>query len=76
MPELPEIVTFARDMHKELTGRTISNIEVLQPKCLNIPVEEFQAALTGARISKVSAHGKWLKVHTSQGWLLPAPTAR
>lgn len=39
MPELPEIRVFARDMQRELAGRTISNIEVLQPKCLNIPVE-------------------------------------
>jgi formamidopyrimidine-DNA glycosylase len=70
MPELPEIAVFARDMQKELTGRTISNIEVLQPKCLNVPVKEFQEALTGARIRGVSAHGKWLKVQTSQGWLL------
>jgi formamidopyrimidine-DNA glycosylase len=57
-------------MQCELAGRTISKIEVLQPKCLNIPIEEFQAALTGARIGEVTAHGKWLKVSTSQGWLL------
>ena len=70
MPELPEIAVFARDMQRELTGRTISNIEVLQPKCLNVPAEQFQAALTGARIREVTAHGKWLKVETTQGWLL------
>ncbi|MBN1135506.1 MAG: Fpg/Nei family DNA glycosylase [Anaerolineae bacterium] len=70
MPELPEIAVFARDMQKELVGRTISRIEVLQPKCLNLPEEEFCAALSGARIEAVTAHGKWLKVETTQGWLL------
>ena len=42
MPELPEIAVFARDMQKELVGRTISSIEVFQPKCLNIPEAEFR----------------------------------
>jgi formamidopyrimidine-DNA glycosylase len=70
MPELPEIVVFAGDMQRELVGRTVERIEVLQPKCLNVPVEEFAARLTGAQIRGVSAHGKWLKVETSQGWLL------
>jgi formamidopyrimidine-DNA glycosylase len=70
MPELPEIAIFARDMQKELVGRTITSIEVLQPKCLNVPEQEFQAALTGAEILAVTPHGKWLQVETSQGWLL------
>ena len=70
MPELPEIVVFARDMQKELVGRTVSGVEVLQPKCLNLPQEEFQAALTGAQIRGVKPHGKWLQVETTQGWLL------
>ncbi len=70
MPELPEIAVFARDMQKEMIGRSITEIEVLQPKCLNVPVEKFRAALSGARIVAVTAHGKWLKVETTQGWLL------
>jgi formamidopyrimidine-DNA glycosylase len=70
MPELPEIAVFAGDMQKELVGRRISGIEVLQPKCLNLPEETFEAALTGAEILAVTAHGKWIQVETSQGWLL------
>ena len=70
MPELPEIAVFARDMQKELVGRIIHHIEVLQPKCLNLPEKEFQAALTGAEILAVTPHGKWLQVQTTQGWLL------
>jgi formamidopyrimidine-DNA glycosylase len=70
VPELPEIVVFARDMRKELVCRTIRGIEVLQPKCLNVPVEDFQAALTGTEIRDVTPRGKWLQVETTRGWLL------
>jgi formamidopyrimidine-DNA glycosylase len=70
MPELPEIAIFARDMQKELVGRTISAIEVLQPKCLNTSEAEFQDALTDAQILAVTPRGKWLQVRTSNGWLL------
>jgi len=70
MPELPEIAARAGEMKAELVGRTISGIEVLQPKCLNIPEESFIEALTGARILNVTPRGKWLFVETTQGWLL------
>lgn len=70
MPELPEITVFARDMKRELVGRTITGIEVIQPKCLNIPEAEFGTALTGAQILAVTPRGKWLQVETTQGWLL------
>lgn len=70
MPELPEISLFARDMQVELVGRTIRDVEVLQPKCLNLPVDEFRIALSGSQIQSVSSHGKWLQVKTTRGWLL------
>jgi formamidopyrimidine-DNA glycosylase len=70
MPELPEITCFARDMNQALVGKTIFNVEVLQPKSLNMPVEEFTSALVGAKLKSVSAHGKWLLNDTTQGWLL------
>ncbi len=70
MPELPEIATRARQMNAELAGKTISGIDVLQSKCLNIPENEFVQRLTGATIGPVTYHGKWLFVSTNQGWLL------
>jgi len=54
MPELPEIIIFARQMTKELVGKTISAIEVLQPRSLNVPEEKFVAGLTGAQITAVT----------------------
>lgn len=70
MPELPEIAVRAHEMKRELVGKTISAIEVLQPKCLNLPPEEFSAALAGARLLNVTQRGKWLLVETTHGWLL------
>ena len=70
MPELPEIICRAREMDSALVGRTIESIEVLQPKCLNVPVDAFQAGLTDGEIKGVTYRGKWLFVDTSQGHLL------
>ena len=57
-------------MNRTLIGKTISNIEVLQPKSLNLPVDDFTKALTGAKLQTVKAQGKWLVTGTTQGWLL------
>jgi len=70
MPELPEITCRAREMKKALVGRTVTAIEVLQPKCLNVPPDEFVTALTGATIGDVTHHGKWLFVETTKGYFL------
>ncbi len=70
MPELPEITVLARQMKTELVGKTLANVEVLQPKCLNVSGGAFVDALTGARLLDVTHHGKWLFVETTQGWLL------
>jgi formamidopyrimidine-DNA glycosylase len=70
VPELPEIFCRAREMNAALTGRRIESIGVLQPKCLNVTVEEFDRGLSGAEIAAVTHHGKWLFVTTSQGHLL------
>lgn len=70
MPELPEITVLARQMRAELVGKMITSIEVLQPKCLNVPPEEFVEALAGAQVLDVTHRGKWLFCETTRGWLL------
>ena len=57
-------------MKKELVGKTIVGVEVVQPKCLNIPEVAFVDAVNGGRILDVTHRGKWIFVETSQGWLL------
>lgn len=70
MPELPEIYLLAKQMKSALVGKIITGIEIIQPKSLNLPANEFTAALSGARIQDVAYHGKWVIVQTDHGWLL------
>jgi len=70
MPELPEIASRAAEMQKEVIGKTIAGVTVIQPKCLNVPKAQFIRALTGAEILEVTYHGKWIFTHTSKGHLL------
>jgi formamidopyrimidine-DNA glycosylase len=70
MPEVPEIASRAREMNAVLIGKVINSIEILQPKCLNLPPQEFHSALIQAEIRNVTYHGKWIMVDTSRGWLL------
>jgi formamidopyrimidine-DNA glycosylase len=69
MPEAPEITSRAAEMHKELVGKTIKNVEALQPKCLNLPADEFTTSVTGALIESVTSRGKWIVIRTSKGWI-------
>ncbi len=70
MPELPEIACRASEMRARLVGRRILAIEVAQPKCLNLSVDEFRRGLVGATVRSVAPRGKWLFVETSRGHLL------
>jgi formamidopyrimidine-DNA glycosylase len=70
MPELPEIYARTNEIKTALVGKTITGIEILQPKCLNIEPEAFQHALTGACIQDATFRGKWIQVETDRGHLL------
>jgi formamidopyrimidine-DNA glycosylase len=70
MAELPEIYIISQQMKTELVGKTISGIEIIQPKCLNLAPNAFTGALTQAHILDITYHGKWVFVETTQGWLL------
>lgn len=70
MPELPEIANLAQQLQAALPGKTIVDVEVGQPQCLNLPESDFIAAVTGARIIAARRRGKWLQVETTRGWLM------
>jgi formamidopyrimidine-DNA glycosylase len=70
MPELPEITILARQMRDMLVGKAIADVTVLQPKILNVPEPSFCEALTGARLVDVRHQGKWIRIETTQGWLM------
>jgi formamidopyrimidine-DNA glycosylase len=70
MPELPEIASRAGEMKRALKGKTIADIEILQPKCLNVSPKKFRKVLKGARFEDVDYHGKWIFARTTKGYLL------
>jgi formamidopyrimidine-DNA glycosylase len=70
MPELPEIAVRSQEMKTGLVGKTITGVEVIQPKILNLPPLEFTYSVTGGRFLDVSYRGKWLFVEMTTGWLL------
>lgn len=70
MPELPEITHLAKQFHTHLSGKVVQFVDVLQPKSLNMPVNEFRSNVTGATWLSADNRGKWIRVRTNQGWLL------
>lgn len=60
MPELPEITIITKEMSKEITGKRIAEIEVKQPKNLNISVSDFKRKSYGKIVANVSSKGKWI----------------
>jgi formamidopyrimidine-DNA glycosylase len=49
-------------MEKEIAGKKISEVEVCNPKCLNMPLEQFRNASVGKTIESVENRGKWLLI--------------
>jgi formamidopyrimidine-DNA glycosylase len=70
MPELPEIANRAKEIQRLLVGKTIADIDILQPKCVNIPAAKFKRSFTGAELLESVYHGKWIFTKTTKGHLL------
>jgi formamidopyrimidine-DNA glycosylase len=70
MPELPEITVIAEQMDKTLTGKRITEIEVRQPRNLNMHVSAFLKTLKGKVVDNVSNRGKWLFIKLKPAYFL------
>ena len=49
-------------MDQELRGRRVAEIDVVQPRCLNVSPDEFGQLLVHARVNRVTSRGKWIFV--------------
>ena len=67
MAEIPELLILTEQMDRELKGRVISGAQALQPKCLNVSVEEFCSRLKDKTIGPVGLKGKWITVQALPG---------
>lgn len=70
MPELPEITVIAKQMDKELSGKSVANVEIAQPKILNTNVSEFARTLANKTVVNVSSVGKWLFIKLDPDYYL------
>jgi formamidopyrimidine-DNA glycosylase len=70
MPELPEVETTRRGLLPHVVGRTISHVEVREPR-LRWPVaKDLPRTLAGARIAQLARRAKYLLFATDAGTLL------
>jgi formamidopyrimidine-DNA glycosylase len=70
MPELPEITIIASQMDKEIAGKSIVDVEVNQPKNLNMPVSDFTKTVQAKSVKRVSSRGKWIFTELNPGHFL------
>ncbi|HEX9913927.1 MAG TPA: DNA-formamidopyrimidine glycosylase family protein [Candidatus Bathyarchaeia archaeon] len=68
--ELPEIVILSRQMDEALRDKTVARLEVANPKCLNMPLDEFRSALVGRTVEAVEPRGKWVFISLDGGLTL------
>ncbi|NYE94627.1 formamidopyrimidine-DNA glycosylase [Psychromicrobium silvestre] len=63
MPELPEVEVVRRGLERWVTGRNITEVQVLDPRSVRrhlLGSEDFRGQLIGARIDSVVRRGKFL----------------
>ena len=71
--ELPELIILSRQMRNEMLGKQVYEVEVANPKCLNIPFERFRKTVVGKNIKSVESRGKWLFTKINSHLLLFNP---
>jgi formamidopyrimidine-DNA glycosylase len=61
VPELPEVETIRRQLAPQLEGRTITSVEILDPRWTRPePVASVEGELTGAVVEHIDRSGKYL----------------
>jgi formamidopyrimidine-DNA glycosylase len=61
MPELPEVETIRRQLAPHLEGRTIEDVEILDPRWTRpTPLAAVEDGLRGERVQRVGRAGKYL----------------
>jgi len=73
MPELPEVETIRRDLIRDVKGKRIKDVEILNPKVIKEPKPvEFKKRLKGATFKDFLRRGKLLAMELSSGDYLVA----
>ena len=70
MPELPDLQVFSHNLHKKLSGKTLTKLLVHKAPKLNVSHKELQDTLHGQKISNIYRDGKELFIKFSKGDVL------
>lgn len=70
MPELPDLNVFARNLNKQLAGKTVEEIDVKNKSKLKIPVSELRKEIEGNKLKQVYREGKELHFEFADGNVL------
>ena len=71
MPELPEVETYARDLRRLLSGRSILGAWVDWPNQVPFQTpQELDERIAGQRVRTVGRRGKFLTMPLSRDWLI------
>lgn len=68
--ELPELTILSRQMKGKIVGKRISEVEVANPKCLNMSLQKFGKDIVGKAIKSVENRGKWLFIKLEKNLVL------
>ncbi|MFT8742676.1 MAG: DNA-formamidopyrimidine glycosylase, partial [Lentilactobacillus hilgardii] len=64
---LPEVETVRRGLTELVAGSQIRTVDVLYPKMINLPPEDFTNALKNQIIKKIDRRGKYLFIRINNG---------
>lgn len=70
MPELPEVETVKRILTPILVNKTIKNVEILYPKMILSPLDEFAKVLKDKTFLDIKRKGKYLLFYLSDDYVL------
>ncbi len=76
MLELPEIETIRRDLEREIAGKRVKTVEVLNPKIVSgVTKKAFSERIEGAKVDGVNRRGLLVVIRLDTGDLLVANLA-
>lgn len=70
MPELPEVETVKRVLTPILVNNTITDVEILYPKMILSPLDDFKTNITNKRFVEIKRKGKYLLFFLSDDYVL------
>ncbi len=68
MPELPEVETVCRTLHRRLRGVRILQVRVIEGRLRQPVAADFPARLEGRRVAAVTRRAKYIVIELDGGW--------